>query len=412
MMKIEVDDLREIVEEPIKLFYQGIKASETKEKYTRTLRRVLCDILQDILEGSFEDRAAQFVSKGRTNPDWLMSVLLSLSRKLRQRTELLATNPDYLNPKSIENYIKPLKKLLDMNNVPVLWERVYATFPENDNNTTGRGYTLAEIQTMLEFTQGAIDRAIILTGASSGIREGGFRLKWKDVTPVYKIDGRIVLDITESEEKDAKVVCGILNVYSGTASQYPAFITPEAYNAILNYKKEWTRVVGREPKPHEPVFIKQGDLPIALPPTAVKKRVEDVLWKSGLRKPLVKGKRRHEVPSMNGLRRFFNKTNKEALSKDSPLAALIKKEYMMGHTGLVKLDRNYYQSHILELVEEYLAVVPFLTIDNTERERTKRVEAEKKVTELELGQARKMLEMESKIKSLSALVEKYLGSQK
>lgn len=277
-MKIDTDDLREIVEEPIELFYQGIKASETREKYTRTLRRILCDILQSILEGSFEDRSAQFVSKGRANPDWLMSVLLSLSRKLRQRTELPTTNPEYLNPKSFENYFKPLKKLLDMNNVPVVWERIYATFPEIDNNTSGRAYTLSEVQTMLEFTQGAIDKAIILTGASSGIREGGFRLKWKDITPVYKVDGKIVLDITESEEKRAEVVCAILSVYSGTVSQYPAFITPEAYNAILNYRKEWTRDVGREPKPDEPIFIKQGDLPIALLPTAIKKRVEDVLF--------------------------------------------------------------------------------------------------------------------------------------
>ena len=56
---------------------------------------------------------------------------------------------------------------------------------------------------------------------------------------------------------------------------------------------------------------------------------------------------------MNGFRRFFNKACKESLSNESPLAALIKKEYMMGHAGLVKLDRNYFKTHVLELAAEY-----------------------------------------------------------
>jgi hypothetical protein len=40
---------------------------------------------------------------------------------------------------------------------------------------------------------------------------------------------------------------------------------------------------------------------------------------------------------------------------------------MMDHTGLVKLDRNYFQTHVLELAEEYLNAVPNLTIDDSER---------------------------------------------
>lgn len=47
--------------------------------------------------------------------------------------------------------------------------------------------------------------------------------------------------------------------------------------------------------------------------------------------------RRHKVPLLNGFRRFFNKVSKEILSRDSPLAALIK-EYMMGRQGMTLLD--------------------------------------------------------------------------
>ena len=58
-MKIRVEDLHEITSEPIKLFYEGIKSHETREKYTRTLRRILCDFLEDVLHGSFEERRSE-----------------------------------------------------------------------------------------------------------------------------------------------------------------------------------------------------------------------------------------------------------------------------------------------------------------------------------------------------------------
>ena len=40
------------------MFIQGIKAEETRDKYTRSLRRVLCSVFEEILEGTFEERAA------------------------------------------------------------------------------------------------------------------------------------------------------------------------------------------------------------------------------------------------------------------------------------------------------------------------------------------------------------------
>jgi hypothetical protein len=66
-MKIRKEDLEKISENPIELFYQGIKSPQTKDKYTRTLRRIICDILEDLLHGSFEQRAAELVYKAKKN---------------------------------------------------------------------------------------------------------------------------------------------------------------------------------------------------------------------------------------------------------------------------------------------------------------------------------------------------------
>lgn len=370
-MKLRKEDIQSISEEPLQLFYQGIKSPVTKEKYTRTLKRILCDVLEDILTGNFEERAAQFVSKSKSDPAWAMGVLLSISKKLRDRTELQKTDKDYLSPNSFSRYFKPIKKLLEMNEVPIAWKRVYSTFPESSNSNSGRGYTREEIQKMMIFTNGAIEKAIILVASSSGIRLGGFGLTWDDVKPVYNLDDKITFDVTESEVEKAQVVCAMFTVYKGTSDEYPGFITPEAYQALQDYRTSWIKEMGKEPRPTDPLFKKEGPFIIPLTSNAVKSRMEEVLKRAGLRTPLVIGKRRHEVPVMNGFRRFFNKVNKETLSKDSPLAALIKKEFQMGHIGLVKLDRNYFQAHISELVEEYLNAVPNLTINNDARDKIK-----------------------------------------
>jgi len=49
------------------------------------------------------------------------------------------------------------------------------------------------------------------------------------------------------------------------------------------------------------------------------------------------------------------------------LASLILKETMMGHEGLIKLDKHYFKEHIDELIEEYIHSIPHLTISDEER---------------------------------------------
>lgn len=382
-IKINDNDLTETTENPLELFYQGIRADATRDKYTRTLRRLVCDTLEEILHGTFEERVTELVDKSRKNPKWALSVLLTISRKQKERTELDSDHPDYLNPVSFDNIFKPLKKLFDMNEIAIVWKRVYATFPEQNNTSASftRGYTREEIHKMLSFAKGAMDRAVILVASSSGIRPGALEFNWDDITPVYKIGENIVFDITESEEKKAEVACAMITIYRKTYAEIPAFITPEAYSALMNWKTIWTKEVGHPPKEGEPVFKKAGPFAVQAKAESIKRRIERVLDGSGIIFPRVMGKRRKEVPTMNGFRRFFNKTNKETISKDSPLAALIKKEFMMDHTGLVSLGRNYFKTHTEELVEEYLNAIPNLTISNEERIKAENRRLRKEKTE-------------------------------
>ena len=398
-MKIRKDEFKRIqAAPPLDMFLQGIKSPHTRDKYTRTLKQVLCKILEDILEGSFEERIAQIISRGKSDPDWLRDLLLNISQKLRERTELDTEDPEYYNPTSFNAYFKPLKKLFEMNDVFVQWKRIYVTFPELDNISETRGWNRSEIQTMLKFSKGTVDRAIILLAASSGIRAGGFDLNWGDLKPVYKKDGNLGF------EKDGDPVCAMLYVYRGTSDSYPAFITPEAYEAILRYKATWTAEIGRAPEPEDPLFKLDGRNLKRMTLRSLIKKVTRILTQSGFRDTR-KTPRRYEVPTMNGFRRFWNKACKESLSKESPLSSLIKKEFMMGHTGLVSLDKNYFKTHTMELAEEYLCAVPNLTMDDTIRLIEEKKADQERINRLEYEKDQRIEELSRMVKSLMVRID-------
>ena len=399
-MKLTRDEMvRSKDASPLELFEQGIRAEETRDKYTRTLRQVTCDVLEDILEGAFEERVAQLVKYGREDPEWTRDLLLNLSGKLRKRTELPRDHPDYLNPSSLNNYFKPIKKLFDMNDVVMPWKRVYATFPEMDNMAESRGWTRGEIGKMIRHAHDPMERALVLVLASSGIRSGGLDLNWGDLVPIYRVRGGLVLD---PGAEDGEVACAMLQVYRGSSESYVTFVTPEAYRALREYGRMWERLMGRQPRPKDPVFLVTQGAPRRASYRSVRKRVDRMIEDAGLREGGAAGARRNEVPLMNGFRRYWNKTCKESLSADSPLSSLIKKEFMMGHKGLVSLDQNYFKTSVLELAEEYAGIVPDLTIDDAERLRRSNRRMSVNIRELEEKNAR-IEELERKVEGVDAL---------
>ena len=202
------------------------------------LRRVLCKTLKGVLDGDFEERVAQLIKYSREEPKWTLDMMRTISKGLRERTKMDRNDPEYLNPDSIDNYFKPLQKLFAMNNVPVHWERVKATYPERDNKPDSRGYTREEIARMLRHSRDTMGRALVLVLASSGVRLGGLDLNWEDLVPAYRVDGRLVLDPGVNNDD---IACAMLHVYRGSAESYTSFITPEAFEALSEYGLMWAK---------------------------------------------------------------------------------------------------------------------------------------------------------------------------
>lgn len=390
-MKIDIQSVEQGLS-PIEYFYQGCKSEATKKHYSKTLKKVLFEFFEDVLqEKEFDSRANELIYRAKKEPDWIKNVIIAMVKELRTKTELDPINPEFLKTRSLDNYVCSLKKLLDMNDIPIVWKKIYSLYPERHGDEDTRGYTRTEIKNFLRNAK-AIDKSIILIASSSGIRLGAFDFQWKHIRPVYEYDGKLLWEdeqITESVAKSGRIACGMILIYAGSEHNQFAFITPETYQAIQDYKIKWTQEIGKEPKPDEPFLKHESSLVIKpLEITGLWCRVRKVVKDSGYRTPLAKGKRRHNVPLMNGFRRYFNKTNKEALSKDSVLAELIKKEMMMGHTGLIQLDKNYFKTHVGELLEEYLNSVSLLTISDEERQKMQIAKQKRKISILEKKEER------------------------
>ena len=365
-MKLNRADIKTRDEKkPLDLFTQSTRSNRTWYVYERKLRQILCEYMEDILSGTFADRAAEILEKGRKEPEWTCGLMLHLADELSKRTELEKDDPERLSPTSINANFAPLQKLFAINDVALPWKYIRATFPEMTMYDT-RGWTRGEIRKMLRHARGAVDRAIILVMASSGVRIGGMELEWGHIIPFYDDgkdprEGRGVLE----EDASKPVACAMLRVYASTFAEYAAFITPEAYEAVQDYRAVWAREAGREPKPRDPFIKRAGPSAAGLTQDGIKQRAYKVIWGAGLRGSETKEGRRYNVPGMNGFRRFCNKAMKDATSVDSPVSSMIRKERMLGHSGPVKLDLSYFKVSSQELAKEYLNAVPNLTIHET-----------------------------------------------
>lgn len=364
--KITVDDLDEITDNAYENFKSGIKSEITLKKYTSILTKQL-NRLDDFLSGSTEDRCDQFVRLAKKDPKKVLQIMLSMARKLRERTELEPNCDDYLKPSSIPNQFKPIKKLFEMNDVLFSWNKVHAVYPDiaRVSFSKTRGYTKPEISAMLDYAKGSMERAIPLVLSSSGMRVGALvDLTWDDLTPVYKVGQtyKAFGDMLESELKESKLACAVLIIYKGSSSEGFSFITPEAYNALQVWLSEYKDEIGHTPKPQDPIFKKSGIFAVKTSVAMLSKRIDRMVLRAGIQTKLPKGVRRKSIPKTNGFRYYFDKTIKDTVSDGSTLGQLIRKEFMMNHTGLVKTDRNYFKSHLIELVQEYVKSLPGLTV--------------------------------------------------
>ena len=94
------------------LFLDGIKAEQTRKKYVRTLRKILCDILEDFLDGTtLEQRSNHLVNTAKKNPEWTQDLMINLSKKLREN-QTVKTHSRLPQPKHDSKLFQAAQKAL------------------------------------------------------------------------------------------------------------------------------------------------------------------------------------------------------------------------------------------------------------------------------------------------------------
>ena len=319
-MKLKKNRGRPISEQdPLKLFHASNRSKRTDANYTRKLRQILCDVLETVLDGTFEERVKEFVEIGKNNPDKMMGILVGFSAIMRKRTNKDRKDADYMNPSSIPSYFTPLKKLLTANDVSVNWKRVTNSFPELGNVNKTQGWTREDIRLMLDHTKNARNRALILTLASSGVRRGGVLLRWGDLMPIYDVDGKMVNEEDMEGRVSGEPACVAVNVYRRTPEEYVTFITPEAYRAIMEYAVEWEADVGRKPGDNDPIFKSSSKVLNGLTASDINNIIRETALSAGVWRKHPDNPHLGEIPALHGFGRFFNKTMKDIPSRESPV---------------------------------------------------------------------------------------------
>ena len=379
-MQISIEDIKER-KDPYQLFLDSIKNEETKRKYKKAVHRFLKLVPNKIYEESIdvvpEDQSLEilarlFVELARKDPTIVQNIIAAF---IKEEKKLVESGD--LNPNTLPNHIKPIRTLLDANSVPLHWKSLHKLYPR-PKNTEDKAYTRDELQKMIEASPDITDKLIIHLFSS-----GGFRLEawdfftWKDIV-FFKND-------------DGSYKGAALLVYRGDPESYWTFITPEACQTLEHYRELWKSEIMRYPKPDEPL-IKTVRFSVVrrLNALGVKRRIQKIVNKIGLRPPLLEGKKRHEVPLDHGFRKYFNTMMRRAKVN------YLDKEDMMGHS--VGLERHYerYQEEDYERFPEYQKAIPFLTISDQERVKIensmlRKEKSENKMQKMELEKIKKEL---------------------
>jgi len=366
-MELSIESIQKR-EEPYQLFLDYFKNDETKRKYKNFLYRFLMVIPDKVYEEvemeppssqQVDILASKFVQLARLNQKLAQNIIASY---IKEEKKMVENNKLHTN--TLPNHVKPIRALMEANELTLNWKFLYRLYPRGKIEADDRAYTRKELQRMIEASPDITDKLIIELFSA-----GGFRLEawnffiWKDVEFFKNRDGSY---------KGASLV-----VYRGDPESYTTFITPEACMTLENYKEFWKSKTGSYPSPNDPL-IRSVRFPTTQRLTAVgvKRRLEKIVAKIGLRPPLQPGKRRHEVALDHGFRKYFNTMLRTAKID------YLDKEDMMGHK--VGLESHYerYRDNSSRF-NEYQKAIPFLTISDTERLRLQNQQLEEDKTELE-----------------------------
>lgn len=344
-------------------FYAGIRTEQTRKDYERYLGYFLKFVKIKEAGGLLQ-----------LKDNYLQELVEDYVISLKSRG---------LSKSYIDGQIAGLELFFSMNDKVLNFKKIRKMTPARKKPKGERPYTNEEVKRMLELTSSLRNKAVIHLIASTGCRIGAIAdLKLRDV----------------SEMPDG---CKSVIFYRGEPEEYTSFLTPEASKALDTYwqKRQDDREYMDE---NSPVFRDAYRVGIGKVKRMSLKALRNMFSELVIKIFGRVGRNNHRDAAMT---HAFRKRFDTILKNNKEINLAVAEKLMSHSTRMIPLDTTYHVPSKLVLFTEFKKAIIDLTLDNSEREHRRRVEAERKVTELETEKDRKMSEMELKLKTVEGLVE-------
>ena len=334
------------------------------------------------------------------NPEEVVDIAMDNPRELER---LLLVFVEWLKDRgvsgsTIRQHVQAIKHLLVMNDLEsaLNWEKLSKLMPKARKIGLDRAPTKEEIRKLLEYADIRL-KALILLLCSSGIRIGSVEhLRWKHVKPV--------------EYKGQRFAKLIVPVSKGDGEAYITFITPEAYEALLEYRR-MREAEGEKITPDSPLIrvmkwskSKAKGTPLPASSKTLRNELHRLWEKAGLREK--SGGKPHGVKAVHGFRKFF------ATKLENAGAGRLIVETLLGHR--ISVISNYFKPSQKELLEAYAKAAEELTISEvleSKAELRRRLEErDRRIARLEeeyLALQTKLSQMEKELSKLKNLLMKH-----
>ena len=287
-----------------------------------------------------------------------------------------------VNPNSVPPYLTPIKTFLETNDIELNWRKIKRLYPNKIKSSGSSAYQTDDVKKMLEVTKQVRNKAIIHFFASTGVRVG------------------VLSELKIRHIRDMPLGCKMVLVYEDTTEEYNTFLTPEASNALDQYLHE-RKSNGEILTEDSPLFRERYQLAGVKPRSITVNSISAVVRRSVINASIRGQKKngRYSEQLVHGFRKRFNTILKLNNSVNDNAI-----EKMMGHKN--GLDGVYLQLTTEQLFEEFRKGIADLTIDDSERDKTKIRELEIEKSEIE-----KIKEENAKIKEDHAKVMAFIERQ-
>ena len=350
-------------------FIDSVASPFTKETYTSSLKQYMTFLQIN----KFSDLVSMEQSRINEN---IKSYILHMKKSGR-------------STKSIRSLLNGVKSFYNMNDIEnIRWKKLQKFIGEDSEINEDRAYNHEEIQRILNVAD-LRTKVVILLMASAGLRVGA-------------LSG---LSVQHVKNDNNKVIA-----YSGSASKYFSFFSPECKQAIDNYL-EFRERCGEKIGPTSPLLRREFDTEIPevarnrvypLSRAGIHRSVHSVMIKSGLRMiDHVNPRKRKEIMMAHGFRKFF-KTQLVKARVDQEL-----RELLLGHSKR-KLDHVYTRLTADEVQQEYEKAIDLLTINSENRLKrkvTELTEQQDEITLMKLSHEKEMKEMRGQLDRIVSMIQ-------